>query len=327
MDPSYIKFQFAIFPPIHNSQFTTHNSQFIPIFAPMTDRNEKPKRVLDNAVRIVAILGGIAILFAIWFSIQFAKSKTKKEFDSRQTYFNAIHQHFNKDWANNAYWDSVKLERSLYKAIENDKVYMLSYTTRKETFNDQFNVQTNSTARPDLYKVLNTSIEKFNNNNDTTYIAQMATLCMNPLVLHKMTSTTAHAWGITHKAYFNNKSVITLKYDSYLDKQGIGDKVFPKDVLFEDQLPICLRALHFNDSTKFNVEILESQLINGTGNFKLYNARISMSAENIVNTAVFKVVVKLDDAKTNVYYFEQNFPHQLIKFEKENLVFERVLEK
>jgi hypothetical protein len=309
-----------------NSQFTIHNSQFICIFAPMTDRHEKPKRVLDNAVRITAILGGIAILFAIWFSIQFAKSKTKKEFDSRQTYFNSIHQHFNKNWASNAYWDSVKLEKNRYKAVYNDKVYIFTYATRKESFNDQFNVQTNSTARPDLYKVLNTAIEKYNNTTDTTYVAQMATLCMNPLVLHKMTSTTVHAWGITHKSFFNNKSVITLKYDSYLDKQGIGDKVFPKDVLFEDQLPICLRALNFNDSTKFSVDVLESQLIDGIGTFKLYKAVVSMNAESIANTNVYKVLVKLDDAKSNVYYFEQTFPHQLIKFEKDNLVFERAAE-
>ncbi len=289
----------------------------------MTDRHEKPKRVLDNAVRITAILGGIAILFAIWFSIQFAKSKTKKEFDSRQTYFNEIHQHFNKDWANNAYWDSVKIEKAVYKAMQNDKVYSFTYTTRKETFNDQYNVKTINTARPDLYKVLNTSIEKYNSNTDTTYVAQMSTLCMNPLVLHKMTSNTAHAWGITHKSFFNNKSVITLKYDSYLDKQGIGDKVFPKDVLFEDQLPIVLRSLHFNDSTKFKVEVLESQLIDGIGTFKLYNTNVSVIAEELDNTSVYKVLVKFDDAKKNVYYFDQKFPHQLIKFEKDNLVFER----
>jgi hypothetical protein len=289
----------------------------------MTDPQEKPKRILDNAVKIVAILGGIAILFAIWFSIQFAKSKTKKEFDSRQTYFNSIHQHFNKDFANNAYWDSVKQEKNVYKALQNDRVLVLTYTTRKETFNDQFNVQSNNTARPDLYKVLNSSIEKYNNNADTTYIAQMATLCMNPLVLHKMTSTTAHAWGITHKSYFNNKSVITLKYDSYLDKQGIGDKVFPKDVLFEDQLPICLRALNFSDSAKFTVQVLESQLIDGIGNFKLYNASVSVELSNTTSIPVYKVLVKFDDAKTNVYYFEQKFPHPLIKFEIGNLLYEK----
>ena len=71
----------------------------------MTDRNEKAKRVLDNSTKVIAGIGVIAVLFAIWFSIQFAKSKTKKEFDSRQTYFNAIHQNFNKTWSENAYWD------------------------------------------------------------------------------------------------------------------------------------------------------------------------------------------------------------------------------
>lgn len=292
----------------------------------MSDRNEKPKKVLDNAVRIVAILGGIAILFAIWFSIQFAKSKTKKEFDSRQTYFNSIHQHFNKNWALNAYWDSVKVEKTIYKAIENDKVYAYTYALRKEVFNDQFNVKTFSTARPDLYKVINASIEKYNNQTDTTYVAQLATLCMNPLILHKMTASTQHAWGITYKSYFNNKSVITLKYDSYLDKQGIGDKVFPKDVLFEDQLPVCLRALNFNDSAAFKVNVLESQLIDGVGGFKIYNASVSMASETLENKSVYKVMVALDEQHQHTYYFEKEFPHQLLKFQKNKLIFEKVSE-
>jgi hypothetical protein len=291
----------------------------------MNDKFEKPKRVLDNAIRIVAIIGAVAILFAIWFSIQFAKSKTKKEFDSRQTYFNAIHQHFNKGFASNTYWDSVKLESANYQAIQNDKVYIWSFQTRKETFNDQYNVKTQNTSRPDLYAVLHTSIQRYNNNADTNYSATLATLCMNPLVLHKMSVNTSHAWGITHKSYFNNKSVITLKYDSYLDKQGIGDKVFPKDVLFEDQLPICLRALNFSDTLNFDTKILESQLIDGIGQFTIYNANIRVSSTELSTLPVFKVLVKLDAAKSNAYYFDKKFPHTLIQFEKNNLIFTKVL--
>ena len=287
----------------------------------MNDKFEKPKKVLDNAIRIVAIIGAIAILFAIWFSIQFAKSKTKKEFDSRQTYFNDIHQHFNKSFASNAYWDSVGTEKEVYQAEQNGKVHVLEIQTRKETFNDQYNVKTNTTARPDLYPVLNTSMQWYKNNSDTTYHATYATLCMNPLVLHKMSVNTSHAWGLTHKAYFNNKSVVTLKYDSYLDKQGIGDKVFPKDVLFEDQLPICLRALNFNDSLNFNVKILESQLCDGIGTFKIYNANISMQSDQWNTIPVYKVMVKLDDANTNLYYFDQKFPHRLMQFQKNKLVY------
>ncbi len=291
----------------------------------MNDKFEKPKRVLDNATRIIAILGAIAILFAIWFSIQFAKSKTKKEFDSRQTYFNDIHQHFNKSFASNAYWDSVKLEKFIYKGESNGKTSFLELQTRKETFNDQYNVKTNTTARPDLYPVLNTSLQWYKNNSDTTYHGTFATLCMNPLVLHKMSVNTSHAWGLTHKSYFNNKSVITLKYDSYLDKQGIGDKVFPKDVLFEDQLPICLRTLNFNDSLKFNVKILESQMIDGIGAFKIYNANISMQSDVWYKLPVYKVIVKLDDANTNLYYFDQKFPHRLMRFQKNKVVYQVVL--
>jgi hypothetical protein len=284
----------------------------------MTDRNEKAKRVLDNSTKVIAGIGVIAVLFAIWFSIQFAKSKTKKEFDSRQTYFNAIHQNFNKTWAENAYWDSVGTETSSYTSTTGTNPVSFTIATRKETFNDQFNVKTSTTARPDLYKVLNTSIRKTIASSDTTYLAQLSTLCMNPFVLHKMTSSTQHQWGITHKSYFNQKSVITLKYDSYKDKEGISDKVFPKDVFFEDQLPVCLRALKLNDSTAFNVDVLESQLTDGAGNFLIYHAKVSVVMANDLAT----VTVKLNDNKQNTYTFEAKYPNRLLKFELGNIAFE-----
>ncbi len=282
----------------------------------MTDRHEKAKRVLDNSTKIIAVVGVLAILFAIWFSIKFAKSKTKVEFDNRQTYFNDIYKNFDKEWANNKYWDSIGVESSVYKSKNSE----IEIDIRKETFNDQFNVKTSTTARPDLYKVLNASIS-LKNNTDTFYQAQLATLCMNPLVLHKMTVAAQHTWGITHKSYFNNKSVITLKYDSYKDKEGIADKVFPKDVLFEDQLPIVLRALKFSDSTKFNVDVLESQISDGVGNCIVYMAAVSMKIEeaNVVN-----VEVKLNDQSIQHYYFETTYPNRLLKFVKNGVLFERV---
>jgi len=279
----------------------------------MSDRNEKAKRVLDNSTKVVAIIGVLAILFAIWFSIQFAKSKTKQEFDNRQTYFNDIHQNFNKDWANNTYWDSLGTESTTY--VSEHETF--KYDIRKETFNDQFNVKTSTTVRPDLYKVLNASITK-KDTSGVHYQAQLATLCMNPLVLHKMTISTQSAWGITHKSYFNLKSVITLKYDSYKDKEGIDSKVLPKDVLFEDQLPICLRALKFNDSTKFNVKVLESQLTDGVGALKIYMASVSMKSED---SNVMNVEVKLEDKITYNYIFEKAYPNKLLKFYKNKHLF------
>lgn len=283
----------------------------------MSDRNEKAKRVLDNSTKVVAVIGVVAILFAVWFSIKFAKSKTKQEFDNRQTYFNDVHQYFNKDWANNVYWDSIGTENSVYNSAEES----IQYLIRKETFNDQFNVKTSTTARPDLYKVLNASIFK-KDTSDNLYQAQLATLCMNPLVLHKMTISAQNIWGITHKSYFNLKSVITLKYDSYKDKEGIDSKVLPKDVLLEDQLPICLRALNFNDTTKFNVKVLESQITNGVGALKIYNASISMITEN---DKTVNVTVKLDDQNSYNYYFEKSYPNRLLKFYKNKILFNKVL--
>lgn len=274
----------------------------------MSDRNEKAKKVLDNSTKVVAIIGIVAILFAVWFSIKFAKSKTKQEFDNRQTYFNDVHQYFNTNWANNAYWDSVGIESKTY--VSEHETF--TYSIRKETFNDQFNVKTSTTARPDLYKVLNASIVKIDTSK-TNRQAQLATLCMNPLVLHKYTVSTHDTWGITHKSFFNLKSVITLKYDSYKDKEGIDSKVLPKDVLLEDQLPICLRALKFNDSSKFSVKVLESQLNPGLGPLKIYNAAVSMQSEN---ENEMNVEVKLDDKMIYNFIFEKKYPNALVRFFK-----------
>ena len=89
--------------------------------------------------------------------------------------------------------------------------------------------------------------------------------------------------------------------------------MFPKDVLFEDQLPICLRALKFNDTSSFNVKILESQLNPGVGGLKIYNAFVSMNSEN---DNEMNVEVKLDERNVYNYIFEKKYPNKLLKFYK-----------
>lgn len=272
----------------------------------MSERVDKAKKNLDKAVKFVAILGIAAIAFAIWFSIQFAKSKTKQEFDKRQTYFNDVHTNFKKDWALNAYWDSLSAENSVYINVQNANEIRVSIS--KQTFNDQFNVKSDMLERPDLYKVLNYSIKQ--SFGDSSMNANMVYLCMNPLVLHKMSVVAVDARGLTYKSYFNNKSVITLKYDSYKDKEGIGEKVFEKDVMMFEQLPFSLRSIDFENAKEFKLKVVEPQLASGIGKFKTSLVDVKVEKQ----TEQFAVNLEFSKDSICTYVFEKTYPNKLKSF-------------
>ena len=265
---------------------------------------QKFKNILDQSTKILSILAIIAFVFAAWFAIQFAKSKTKKEFDARQTYFNDVHTHFNKDWATNTYWDSTQTEKFNMVSTNGD---LWSFELSKQKFNDQFNVKTNTTERPDLYDVMHMQIA--HKHMDSTVRADMSTLRMNTLVLHKMTVASIVPEGITYKSYTNQKSIISMKYDSYKDQEGRAEKVFEKDLMFLDQLPYVLRSYNVDDTTSFNVRILETQLGPGVGKFNVYKAHISLAN---ASASEYTINVDLSNNTQYSYTFERNFPNRLL---------------
>jgi hypothetical protein len=108
---------------------------------------------------------------------------------------------------------------------------------------------------------------------------------------------------------FNTKSNLTLNYDSYLDYEGIGEKLLPKDVLVADQLPYTLRALLFSDTLNVRMDILENQAIPAVGDLRVYHAVISVSASD---AKTWTVHVMLDKQKENTYVFEKEYPNTLI---------------
>ncbi len=265
---------------------------------------QKFKNILDQSTKVISILAIVAFVFAAWFAIQFAKSKTKKEFDARQTYFNEVHQHFNKDWAKNAYWDSVKVEKFSMIAQNGD---VWNYEFSKLKFNDQFNVSTSTLERPDLYDVLQMRIAK--QQNDTILRADISSLCMNTLVLHKMTFAGIVPSGITYKTYTNQKSIISMKYDSFKDKEGIAEKVFEKDIMFIDQLPFVLRSYKTEDTSTFSIKILESQLMPGTGKFNVYTGKVNLQE---LKDTEYTIQILLSNNQTLLYTFERNYPNKLL---------------
>ncbi len=285
----------------------------ISYFRPMNI--DKAKSSLDKVLRVVSILSIVAILFAVWFSIQFAKSKTKKEFDQRQIYFNETHSKFNVNWANHAYWKNKQIDEHIYECssiLNKGQVkYQLIVQLNKEQFNDQFNVKTKNTERPDLYEVVKYSTIKMATSepNMPMYAVHQYFLNSNALVLHKYNYNGISENGNCSKSMFNTKSILTLNYDSYIDYEGIGTKVLPKDILVADQLPYSLRALLFSDTLKVKMDILENQANQAVGDLRVYHAVVSVLASD-ANT--WTVQVMLDKQKENTYVFQKEYPNTLI---------------
>jgi hypothetical protein len=279
---------------------------------------DKAKSSLDKVLRVVSILSIVAILFAVWFSIQFAKSKTKKEFDQRQIYFNETHRKFNVNWANHEYWKNNISDEHVYECSEivnKEQVkYQLIVKLNKEQFNDQFNVKTKNTARPDLYEVVKYTTKQIatTNPNIPIYAVHQYFLNSNALVLHKYNYNGISENGNCSKSMFNTKSNLTLNYDSYLDYEGIGEKLLPKDVLVADQLPYTLRALLFSDTLNVRMDIIENQAIPAVGDLSVYHAVISVSASD---SKTWTVKVMLDKQKENTYVFEKEYPNTLISMQ------------
>ncbi len=277
---------------------------------------DKAKSALDKVVRIVSILAVVAILFAAWFSIQFAKSKTKKEFDKRQIYFDAIYSQFNNEWAQDSIWNQGEIERNQYQASQvidrKPFNYIVNTTLEMEQFNDQFNVKSLNTERPDLYSVMKFNVATSGNENGSIphSMASMFFLKNNPLVLHKKTFTSFDQSGNTFKSWMNTKSILSMSYDSYWDYEGIGKKIFSKDLLLEDQLIYTLRALKFSDTLNFKVDILENQSTNKLGKLTVYHALLGVST---VENNLWLVKIQLDANKQNDYYFEKKYPNQMVK--------------
>jgi hypothetical protein len=272
------------------------------------------RKNLDKIIKVFSVLCFVALLFAIYVSIQYARKRTKGEIIKKETYFNHIHQHFNKDWSKNAYWDDHTEHNQYAVNMFVDSVavnVVYTYDLRKQKFNDQFSVKTSDEKRPDVFEIMNLNIFPATGDDSSTFMLSEYFLRMNPLVIHKMSLSFLNKnEGMVFKTYKNNQSVIKLNYDSYQDGEGIGEKVFEKDVLFEDQLFYTLRSLKFADGLKFNAKVLETQIGSSVGKFVVYNATFTVSdAGQVKAHDCWKVLMTLDSGTSVEYYFDKEFPN------------------
>lgn len=238
--------------------------------------------------------------------------------------FSDIDQYFDLAWADSSYWDDGKAEVAIYQGNRNiygkDRSFETTHVTVAEQFNKQFNVKTDDYSRNDLFRIV--KYHAFARIPTDNYPYHFSTSIFirrdNPLLLHKMTSSSQEWCGNTFKEFNNDGRTINFQFSSYWDNEGSGANELENAGFFEDQLGYTLRSLHFKDGLQFKSKVLNTQVSNKVGTPVFYNAEFNVSE----NDTTFLVRVALAAGKENSYEFRKVYPNVMIRqstWDKRNL--------
>jgi hypothetical protein len=232
-----------------------------------------------------------------------------------------IQRYFNADWARHKLWDDGLAEVATYAAervvYKKPRAYDLTIITVKEDFNQAYDVKTDDYQRPDLFAVM--KVNEFcripTDNYPYHYLTSLFFRREQPLQVHKMTTSSQEWCGNTFKALTEAGGIYKLSYNSYWDGQGVNQVDVQRDMLLEDALPYTLRSLRFNDEPLFEVNVLETQQTSKAGPPKLYRAecRVARAALDEAPRPAWRVTLRLERGKDNVYWFDQQYPHLLLR--------------
>ncbi|MEO5910550.1 MAG: hypothetical protein ABIP95_06655 [Pelobium sp.] len=257
----------------------------------------------------------------LWIVVLLVSCSNKSEQKEEKEKSSSLNKYFNTEWANNKLWYDGLAEVAVYDAeatiYKKERNFEYTYITVAEDFNKEFRVKTDDYNRKDLYKVMkvNAFCKIETENYPYHYLTSMFFHFKQPWLMDKMTNGSQEWCGNTFKEYLDQEDHYLLKYHSYFDGEGDGEKKIPTDILFEDQLNYTLRSLNFKAGLGFDAKILDSQITSKVGKLKIYDAHIAVEDGNteIVGKNTWKVNVNLDSEKTNIYYFEKTYPNLLIK--------------
>ncbi|MDQ3291964.1 MAG: hypothetical protein M3Q05_11815, partial [Bacteroidota bacterium] len=192
-------------------------------------------------------------------------------------------QYFDANWAQQKFWDDGLAEVATYQAqrVVYNKVREFEYTliTVKEDFNKAYNVKTDDYNRKDLFPVM--KVNEFaripTENYPYHYLTSLFFTRDNPVIVHKLTSSSQEWCGNTFKAINRNGNAFTFSFNSYWDNQGTGEQPLKVLGLFEDQLPYTLRSLKFKNNLNFQAPVYELQQTNKALPPQLYQATFNVT--------------------------------------------------
>lgn len=235
----------------------------------------------------------------------------------------------NPQWASVALWDDGNAEVARYDAKRTvygkTRSYERVMITVKEAFNAEYNVKTDDYNRDDLFTVMKVNLfaRIMTDAYPYHYLTSLFFERTEPGVMHKLTNGSQEWCGNTMKGFYRTDTGMVVRYDSYWDGEGAGQRTLRPDPVFEDQLFYTLRALQFEDGLEFAVDVYPTVVTSRVGPLEPFAARFVVHNDALDLTGEFskgaslpcwRVDMEREDGATASWWIGQDAPNLLLKF-------------
>jgi hypothetical protein len=230
------------------------------------------------------------------------------------------------NWAMDKLWEDGLAEVAIYDGrfpiYGRARQFEYVFVTVKETFNEEFQVKTNSYQRDDLYSVmkLNMFADIPTENYPYHFLTSVFHRRENPFHLHKFTHSSQEWCGNTFKEFLPEGNKLRYRWHSYWDGEGDGESQLDGYPLMEDQLPYTLRSLRFEDGLRFSHPLMATEVDSHADQPRVQMAQfeITRTTADQLGETVPAWKVEVDGVNDNVYWFAQAYPNPLLKMESSN---------
>jgi hypothetical protein len=222
---------------------------------------------------------------------------------------------WNETWAMQPLWDdglaevaTYDAERMIYGKI---RQFEMTIITVKETFNKGRQVKTDDYTRNDLFDVLKVNQFARIPTDQYPYHFMNSTFVWRnqPTLLYKATNTSQEWCGQTFQE-ISTQPRWTLRYNSYFDGEASGEKPLNSGFLVEDQLPVALRSVRFQEGLTWKMSLYPSLM---SSHAVVANPEtVTATVEAVEGESLWKVEVQWENARLNHYYFQQAYPNLMV---------------
>ena len=233
-------------------------------------------------------------------------------------------------WPSHSYWYDGTAELNFYSAAiakygqprQTDEVVHILVT---EDHNPQLLVKADDWRSPGNVKMLKLNLQRTFRTGIYEYREMMtAYFDHNRRSFAKMTFASQEWCGSSFKEVVNYEGRSSYHFNTYWDGQGNGsyEVEFPSDMVPYDSLPAYLRMLDWNVGLKGDLQVLESQFSSKASPPKVHTAQLNVSRVEEVEVPAgafqaYRVELEVGD-KPELLWFEQEFPHRLLRWEAAN---------
>ena len=251
----------------------------------------------------------VSIVQGLWWSLALSLSACSQPVHAPE--------YIDQKWSKDSIWDQGLAEVAEYESIRiiygQPRSYTQTVISVKEDFSKQYNAKTTDYDRSDLFEVIKqiqmATIET--ENYPYQYFASSFVLRQAPGHLHKSQVSSQEWCGTTFKLIRRKGRSLHAQYHSYWHAEGSATQRLPKNSWTEEQLPLTLRALAFEDGLTFKPPLAFGLLSNKA------NFQVDEEAKFMVRDAGsdWSVEVSFGNGMLNTYTFDQEFPHVLTHFQ------------